>query len=425
MLPEIEFSESFSKAFNLLENSKESVFITGRAGTGKSTFLGYLKENSKKKIVVLAPTGVAALNVGGQTIHSFFRFPPGLSVKDAVKEAYKRKKKGIFFKVDLFVIDEISMVRADLLDCIDVYLKTILRSNLPFGGKQVLFIGDMCQLPPVVNNTEQPFFRSSYKSEYFFDSAVMKHLHYTIVDFEKVYRQKDSEFIEVLNRIRDGTFSEKDLSDLNARLWQGEDDNGVVHLTTTNAMAESINSKKLAQLPGAQYNYKGHAEGKFKLDSLPADEVLGLKKGTQVMFLVNDSTKRWVNGTIGTVTGLSGQSVRVKIGGTEFNVAPHDWSLYNYKFDEEKGEILQELVGSFTQFPLRLAWAITIHKSQGKTFDNVIIDVGRGAFAHGQLYVALSRCRTLEGIRIKTPIRKEDVLVDERVLKFVNNRSLG
>ena len=425
MLEKIEFSDGFEKAFNLLEKSKGSVFITGRAGTGKSTFLKYLKENSKKKVVVLAPTGVAALNVGGQTIHSFFRFPPGLSVKDAMKEAYRRKNKGIFFKVDLFVIDEISMVRSDLLDCIDVYLKAILRSNLAFGGKQMLFIGDMCQLPPVVNNTEQPFLRSSYKSEYFFDSAVMKDFHYTLVDFEKVYRQKDAGFIEVLNRVRDGTFSEKDLSDLNSRLWQGGDDDGTVHLTTTNAMAERINSKKLAQLQGAQYNYKGHAEGKFKLDSLPADEILGLKKGAQVMFLVNDNAKRWVNGTIGTVTGLSDEGVRVKVGDAEVNVGPHDWSLYNYKFDEHKGEILQELVGLFTQFALRLAWAITIHKSQGKTFDNVIIDVGRGAFAHGQLYVALSRCRTLEGIRIKTPIRKEDILVDRRVLKFVGNRPLG
>ncbi len=425
VLPEIEFSESFSKAFNLLENSKESVFITGRAGTGKSTFLRYLKENSKKKIVLLAPTGVAALNIGGQTIHSFFRFPPGLSVRGAVKEAYKRKKKSIFFNVDLFVIDEISMVRADLLDCIDVYLKTILRSNLPFGGKQMLFIGDMCQLPPVVNNAEQPFFRSSYKSEYFFDSAVMKDFKYALVDFEKVYRQKDAGFIGVLNRVRDGTFSEKDLSDLNSRLLDGEGDDGTIHLTTTNAMADGLNSKRLAQLPGTQYNYRGVAEGKFKLDSLPADEVLGLKEGTQVMFLVNDAGRRWVNGTIGVVTGLSEQSVRVRIAGNEVNVVPHEWGLYNYKFDEHKGEISQELVGAFTQFPLRLAWAITIHKSQGKTFDNVIIDVGRGAFAHGQLYVALSRCRTLEGIRIKTPIRKEDVLVDGRVLTFVGNRPRG
>ncbi len=422
MFSEIEFSAGFEKALGLLENSAESVFITGRAGTGKSTFLKYLKERSKKKIVVLAPTGVAALNVGGQTIHSFFRFPPGLSVKDAIKEARNRKKTGIFWKLDLLIIDEISMVRADLLDCIDAFLKTVLKSQEPFGGKQVLFIGDMCQLPPVVNNAQQPFFRTNYKSEYFFDSIVMKDFKYKPVEFEKVYRQKDAEFIEVLNRIRDKTFTAQDLGELNSRLWQGENDEGMVHLTTTNSMADNINSKKLAQLPGLQYNYKGHAEGKFRLDSLPADNILGLKKGAQVMFLVNDNAKRWVNGTIGTVTGLSEQSIRIKIGKLEVNVEPHEWNLYNYRFDEYKKEILQELVGSFAQFPLRLAWAITIHKSQGKTFDNVIIDVGSGAFAHGQLYVALSRCRTLEGIRIKTLIRKEDVLVDERVLKFVGGQ---
>ena len=422
LLQEIELSESFSKAFNLLENSPENVFITGRAGTGKSTFLKYLKEHSKKKLVVLAPTGVAALNVGGQTIHSFFRFPPGLSVKGAAKEAYKRKKSGIFWKLDLIVIDEISMVRADLLDCIDVFLKAVLRSKAPFGGKQMLFIGDMCQLPPVVNNAEQQFFRTSYESEYFFDSIAMKEFKYTLVEFEKVYRQKDSEFIEVLNRIRDKTFTEKDLADLNSRFFKDENDSGAVHLTTTNSMADNINQKKLSQLPGLQYNYKGHAEGKFKSGAMPADEVLSLKVGTQVMFLANDSAKRWVNGSIGLVTSLTEQSVRVNIEGMQVNVAPHEWRLYNYKFDEHKGEILQELVGLFTQFPLRLAWAITIHKSQGKTFDNVIIDVGSGAFAHGQLYVALSRCRTLEGIRIKTLIRKEDILVDERVMRFAGGQ---
>ena len=416
---EIEFNEYFKTAFELIEAGK-NVFVTGRAGTGKSTFLTYFVTHTKNRAVVMAPTGVAAVNVQGQTIHSFFALAPGVTVSEARKEALNRKKTDLFEKVDVFVIDEVSMVRADLMDCIDIFLQTALKSKLAFGGKQVVFIGDLYQLPPVVKGEQKKAFGHQYASQYFFDSLVMKNLELTLVEFEKIYRQSDQKFIGMLNRIRNKTIDDSDLKKLNERTENIEQDDGFIHLVTTNKMAEEINAKKLSKIKEKEHKFRGLIEGNFSFDSLPTELLLKLKVGAQVMFVANDSWKKWVNGTIGTITKISGKNVKVQLAsGKEVNVKPHAWEIFKYKYNQTAREIEKETVGAFTQLPLRLAWAITIHKSQGKTFDKVIIDIGKGTFTHGQMYVALSRCTTLNGMKIKTPIRKNDIWLDWKIVNFL------
>lgn len=419
-MQEVEFNHDFKKAFDLIEGGK-NVFVTGRAGTGKSTFLTYFVAHTKKRPVVLAPTGVAAVNVQGQTIHSFFALAPGITVSKAKEEAFGRKNVELFQKVDVFVIDEVSMVRADLLDCIDVFLKTILGSSLPFGGKQVVFIGDLYQLPPVVKGEEKKAFGHQYASQYFFDALVMKNIDLVLVEFEKIYRQSDQDFIGLLNRIRNKTISDPDFKTLNERVGKNlGEDNGFIHLVTTNKMAEEINVAKLAQIKSREHAFKGLVEGEFGFDSLPTELVLRLKVGVQVMFVANHSWKKWVNGTIGVVTKIAGKRVKVRLAnGKEVNVSPHAWEIFRYKYNFASGEIEKETIGAFTQLPLRLAWAITIHKSQGKTFDKVIIDIGRGTFSHGQIYVALSRCTTLNGIKLKSPVKMQDIWLDWRIVNFL------
>ncbi|MFH1224874.1 MAG: AAA family ATPase [Candidatus Diapherotrites archaeon] len=421
---EIEINSDFKSALELIDAGR-NVFVTGRAGTGKSTFLQHFIAGTKKKAVVLAPTGVAAVNVGGQTIHSFFALAPGVTAKEAGEEARGRKNIELFKKTEAFVIDEVSMVRADLMDCIDVFLRTALRSEKPFAGKQMVFIGDLYQLPPVVTGEEKKAFgthnNAHYKSQYFFDADVMQGLEFTLIEFGKVYRQSDRKFIELLNRIRNKTADEPDLKILNSRALRGAgEEDGCIHLVTTNRMADDINFRRLSKIRAQEYGFRGFVEGKFGMDALPAELLLRLKAGAQVMFLANDQMKRWVNGTIGTITAIEGEKIRARLaGGKEVEVTPHVWELFRYRYDHFAGAIEKESVGAFTQMPLRLAWAITIHKSQGKTFDNAVIDVGRGTFTHGQMYVALSRCRALEGLRIKTPIRMDDIMLDWRIVKFL------
>lgn len=418
-MDKFELSPEFKKAFELLEKTQTNVFITGKAGTGKSTFLKYFSAHSAKKPVVLAPTGVAAINVAGQTIHSFFRLRPGISIEEAKMEGMGRKNSGLYKKMRILVIDEISMVRADLLDCVDAFLKGVMGNEKPFGGKQMVFIGDLYQLPPIVQGHEMHTFGSEYKSPYFFDAKAMENLEYTLFEHSNIYRQKDLHFIELLNKIRNKTASPEDLEKINSRMHKDSDsDDGYLYLVTTNKIADEINLKKLAKLAGAQYNVRGAIEGEFNPDALPAERTLSLKKGAQVMFLTNDPQKRWVNGTLATITSVSKNEIRAKINAKEVPLTPHKWEIFRYKFDPLKNEIEKEEIGSFTQYPLRLAWAITIHKSQGKTFDKVIIDIGSGTFAHGQLYVALSRCVSLDGIKIKTKIERHHILIDDKIQNF-------
>ncbi len=430
----IELNDYFTKALDLLENTSKNVFITGRAGTGKSTLLDYFRNTTKKKAVVLAPTGVAALNVKGQTIHSFFGFKPDVSVSK-IKKIDERKveqKKNIYKEADLFVIDEISMVRSDLMDCIDKFLRLNGKDSAkPFGGAQLAFIGDLYQLPPVVSYREKEIFMSQYESPYFFSAKVFAHFDMEFIELEKIYRQKDDHFIKLLNSIRNKSLTDTDLDNLNKRLipdFQPKSDDLFIYLTTTNQMADEINYHELNRLDTDIFSFSAVLDGNFDMRLLPTQIDLDVKVGAQVMFLNNDTKDRWVNGSIGKVVDIlvdkDGEFdepyMIVELqNGREVEVEPHTWDIYNFSYNKEKKSIDTEVVGSFTQFPLRLAWAVTIHKSQGKTFEKVIIDIGRGTFSHGQVYVALSRCTSLEGIILKRPIEKKHIWMDFKVVDFL------
>lgn len=432
----LDLNEQFLKALELMENTNKNVFLTGKAGTGKSTLLSYFRQKSKKKMVVLAPTGVAALNIKGQTIHSFFRFKPDITL-DKVKKVDERKgREPIYKKLDTIVIDEISMVRADLLDCVDKFLRINGKSkDLPFGGIQMIFIGDLYQLPPVITSSEKEIFRTHYPSGYFFDSLVFKDLESGFVELEKIYRQKDDQFITLLNSFRNNSVTDDHLEVINSRVdpnFESPPNQFYITLTTTNDMADEINSKKLSQLKSKQLTYHGQITGGFDKKYLPTDIELNLKIGAQVMFLNNDSQDRWVNGTMGRIIDVGGDKdyendliiIELK-DGEIVEVLPNTWEIFEFKFNQEKSQIESETVGSFTQYPLRLSWAVTIHKGQGKTFDKVIIDIGRGTFVHGQMYVALSRCTTLSGLVLKKPVKKTHIFLDWKVVKFMTKFQYG
>jgi hypothetical protein len=428
----IEITSEFRRILDLLEGGSSHVFLTGKAGTGKSTLLNHFRETTKKKVAVLAPTGVAAVNIRGQTVHSFFGFRPDITVKEAKRlagRALREEKGGLYRELDLAVIDEVSMLRSDLLDCMDAFLKTVRKErNLPFGGLRMVFIGDLYQLPPVVTARDKAVFEEHYASPYFFDAKIFPKLELELVELETVFRQKDPRFVELLNSVRNNTLSDDQIDDLNRRCepdWEGVE-GLTVHLTATNAQALEINHRKLQSLPGGPFSYEGLVDGDFPEKDLPTERVLNLKTGAQVMLLSNDSFGRWVNGTMATVTALNDgrkndeAEVTVELeDGREYDLAPVRWDLFRYALDPKRKALTTETVGSFTQYPVKLAWAVTIHKSQGRTFDRVVIDAGRGMFAPGQMYVALSRCRTLEGLVLTRPVTRSHVFVDRRIVTFM------
>jgi len=422
VLKNIELNPEFKNALELMENSYKNLFITGRAGTGKSTLLEYFRSKTDKDIVVLAPTGVAAVNISGQTIHSFFGFQPDITVEKARRIA-RKNNLSIYKNLDAVVIDEISMVRADLLDCIDEFLQLKGRMpGLPFGGIQMIFIGDLYQIPPVVVSHDKHLFQHQYDSEYFFHSKVFSEIAIEHLELEKIYRQTDQEFIDILNRIRNNTATEADLARLNSRVVSDitELPKEIIYLTTTNALAEERNYTELQQLEGDSFFYQAEIRGDINQKSFPAEEVIELKKDAQVILLNNDTAGRWINGTIGKVLHLEEEALQLRLNdGSVVEVKPHNWNIYSYYWDDENSKVEAENIGLFKQYPLKLAWAITIHKSQGKTFDSVMIDLGRGAFASGQLYVALSRCRSLQGIFFVREIKESDIRVDYRVVKYL------
>lgn len=427
----VELNDAFRRALDLLENSNRPVFITGRAGTGKSTLLEYFRETTGKRVVVLAPTGVAALNVRGQTVHSFCRFKPDITLDKVKKLRLRRGEGSVYRNLETVVIDEVSMVRADLLDCVEKFLRLNgPRPREPFGGLQMVFIGDLYQLPPVVTAAEKSLFAAPYETPYFFSARAMDGLagRMEYVELEKVYRQTEADFIGLLNGVRNRSISDDDLGRLNARTdpeFVPADDDFAVVLTATNDLAAARNGEKLARLPGSPRRYAGLVEGEFDRSSFPTDEVLELKVGAQVMLLTNDPQGLWVNGTIGKIIGLvedEGGADRVAVelrDGAVVEVGPHLWELFRFQYEAEADKIVSEPVGSFTQYPLKLAWAMTIHKSQGKTFDRVVVDLGRGAFAHGQVYVALSRCTSFEGLVLRRPVDRRHLRMDWRVVKFL------
>lgn len=425
----IEITEEFRKALDILENTNDSVFITGKAGTGKSTLLREFTNKTKKNFVVLAPTGIAALNVGGQTIHSFFRFKPGNLEIDKLKSDYRTD---LFENIETLIIDEVSMVRSDLMHGIDTALRMNRhRPNEPFGGVQMIFIGDLYQLPPVMRNDEREHILSKYDGEQFYDAPVFKEYGYHFIELTQIFRQSESEvrFKQLLENIRTNRINDEDMALLNSR---HKSISGVpemaTFLTSRRHTATNINQQKLEQLSGVEYIFTGKLTGKFaklaelsdeQIDSkLPAPYHLKLRIGAQVMMLKNDSAYRWVNGTIGKITNINKKEVYVEIDGTEHKVEPEVWKEVRFEHNQKTDKIEEKTASEFVQFPMQLAYAITIHKSQGKTFDNVVIDIGSGAFAHGQVYVALSRCRSLSGVILNTPIERRDIIVNQRVADY-------
>ena len=423
----------FETAERYVKATGRSVFLTGKAGTGKTTFLKYITRTTAKRYVVLAPTGVAAINAGGSTIHSFFQLPlcPYLpDVKELVTEyqmperyrSLRKERARIIRTLDLLIIDEISMVRADLLDAVDMTLRRYRRSEKPFGGVQLLMIGDAQQLSPVVKESERYYMEKVYPSPYFFHSKALSRLSYVTIELQKVYRQRDPDFVDILNAVRDNRLTLPLLEKLNARVGAriSSDDDGAepIRLTTHNAQADEVNMRKMDELPDAPMQFVAEIEGEFPENSYPAEEVLTLKPGAQVMFLRNDSEGQYYNGKLGRVEDvLEGMVTVSDEDGMLINVVPVEWENSQYSLDDNTGEIRQSVVGVFRQLPLRVAWAITIHKSQGLTFDKVIIDAA-SAFAFGQVYVALSRCRSLGGISLCTPLSTTAIYSDQHVSEF-------
>lgn len=429
MLPHspLQLTPDFNRAIDLVEQQGKHMLLTGRAGTGKSTWLQLFRKLTKKKAVTLAPTGIAALNVGGQTIHSFFRFPPRpLTNKDITK--VKPRLQELYRRMEILIIDEISMVRADLLDHIDRFLRLNRpqQSDQPFGGVQLLLVGDLFQLPPVVSSpAEQQLFVDYYRSPWFFDAQVMDQIDLEHFELHKVYRQAHRHFLRLLDAIRLGQADFDDLEDLNERCDPNfPQREGYITLSPYNAVVDRINQQRLNALSTPLYTYHAKISGKFDSTRHPTEQVLRLKVGAQVMFVTNDPEKRrFVNGTIGKVVSLDTKKIEVAIseGDKEhvIEVMPYTWEIREYQISKDHpSEIETKTVGTFEQYPLRLAWAMTIHKSQGKTFDRVIIDMGRGAFESGQTYVALSRCRTLEGIVLRRPLHPKDIITDPHVIDY-------
>lgn len=428
---QVEKDEIFELAESYVNHTSLSVFLTGKAGTGKTTFLKHITANTGKRFVVLAPTGVAAINAGGSTIHSFFQLPlcPYLpDVKELITEyqmmdkfhGLKKERIKLIRSLELLIIDEVSMVRADLMDAIDMVLRRYRRNDRPFGGLQLLLIGDARQLSPVVTESERPYISQVYPSPFFFHSKAFNKLRIVTIELSKVYRQKDKEFLDILNAVRDNTLNMELLSKLNKRVGAVLScKEEPIRLTTHNRQAEEINETKLAALPGECSEFEAEIDGDFPESSYPAELLIKLKAGAQVMFIRNDSEGDYYNGKIATVEKIQkdGRVVVKDPEGNHIPVGPVDWENVKYSLDPSSGEILQNVTGVFRQIPLRTAWAITIHKSQGLTFDNVIIDVG-SAFAFGQVYVALSRCRSLEGISLESPIRIATIQNDPEVSRF-------
>ena len=437
-------NKEFQDALQLITHTRQSVFLTGKAGTGKSTFLKYIRNHTKKKYVVLAPTGIAAINAGGVTLHSFFKLPfrpmlpddPDLSLSHGrIFEFFKypKEKRKIIAEVDLIIIDEISMVRADIIDCVDRILRVYSGNmRLPFGGKQLLFVGDVFQLEPVVPSDQKEILSLFYASPFFFSARVFKDINLVPIELQKVYRQTDSVFINILDRIRNNAARKQELDTLNGRYFpsfEPQNEDMYITLATRRDQVDFINEKKLAELPGEEYVSVGKIEGDFPESSLPTQLNLSIKEQAQVIFIDNDYERRWVNGTIGMVSGIdeNGNVYVLLENGVEHLVEPTSWRNYKYKYNEKEKRIEEEIVGTFEQLPIRLAWAIPVHKSQGLTFSRVVVDLTGGVFAGGQTYVALSRCTSLEGLVLKSKISSRDIFIRKEIVEFsqiFNNQAL-
>lgn len=426
----MEKNSELRHAWDFVEHTSISIFLTGKAGTGKTTFLRTLKEKSSKRSIIVAPTGVAAINAGGMTIHSFFQLPLSPFVPEANfknRFDYSKEKRKIIRTLDLLIIDEISMVRSDVLDAIDSVLRRFREHEKPFGGVQLLMIGDLQQLTPVVTPEDEVILQRYYDTSYFFGSKALRSISYVTIELTHVYRQQDKEFITLLNNIREGQVSETDLKRLNERFnpnFEPEVGSDYIRLTTHNKMAESYNEVQLYNLPSKACTFTAEADGNFPEYNYPADFKLTLKRGAQVMFIRNDNNGRYYNGRIGHVTHIDNEKILVLCPGDdkEIEVQQETWENTKYSLNEKTKQIEAEVQGTFKQYPLRLAWAITIHKSQGLTFEHAIIDA-QSSFAAGQVYVALSRCKTLEGLILASPISSSAIINDNQVMNYISHQT--
>lgn len=431
-------NQELQNALQLVQFTHRSLFLTGKAGTGKSTFLHYIAQTTKKKYVILAPTGIAAINVGGVTLHSFFKLPfhPLLpndrrystqQLRNTLK--YNSEKIKLIRELELIIIDEISMVRADIIDFIDKILRVYSHNmRIPFGGKQLLLVGDVYQLEPVLKEEDWQLLQPYYPSKFFFDAHVFRSFQLVCIELQKVYRQRDDKFISILDHIRTSTITNTDLSLLNQQVGQHQPMDAhqlSITLSTRRDTVDYINSLHLSKLPGDATILHGSIEGEYPENNLPTPIELEVKTGAQILFIKNDREKRWVNGTLGTIIGIGDEEDR-KIyvrteQGEDVDVEQEVWNNVRYTYNQKEQKVEEEILGSFQQFPLRLAWAITIHKSQGLTFNQVKIDLSGGVFAGGQTYVALSRCRSLKGIALQEPVKREDIYVNQEIVRFSKN----
>lgn len=420
----VELNPEQRAIYNLLSSTNNHALITGRAGTGKSVLLEYFTDHSPRRSIKIAPTGISAINIRGQTIHSLFGFPMGVIRPEQLRVPVESRE--LLRRIDTIVIDEISMVRADVVDAISEFLKSARSSSLPFGGVQILAFGDPYQLPPVVAGAEmRKYFAKSYGGAYFFNANVWQETKLSVFELQTVVRQSGAAFKDLLSAVREGHCDGWIIDELNRRCIAEEEipEHGHITLTTTNAAAQAINAAQLSKLKGKHRSFQIEFTSELEPNAVSAEAKLDLKVGAKVMFLKNDPHGRWANGTIGTVKSFSGHGVNVLCGKKVYEVRPVEWEQFKYFFDEDAGVVKQEKVAAYSQIPLRLAWAITIHKSQGCTYDKVAIDLGKGAFIHGQTYVALSRCKALSGLFLLNEIRPSDIVTDEQVSRFMQKHA--
>lgn len=431
---EIDFdNREFQNAWNLIAHTSQSVFLTGKAGTGKSTFLRYVTANTDKSYVVLAPTGIAAVNVGGQTLHSFFKLPLKPLLPDDIEFAPNRLQKRMKYSarfvkliksLDLIIIDEISMVRADIIDFVDKLLRHYCHNpREPFAGKQLLLVGDLFQLEPVVTSDMKLLLHKYYSNTYFFSANVFRQIPLVSVELTKVYRQTQQDFIGLLDRVRMGNPTHEDLQLINSRVAakpaKGKEKGMIMTLATRRDTVESINDARLKELKRPLRTYEGVITGEFPDNNLPTPRSLQLKEGAQIVFVKNDYERRWVNGTVGKVTKCLPERIEVTLeNGAVHEVEQERWANIIYDYDEKRKSVIEKEIGAYVQYPVKLAWALTIHKSQGLTFSNLIIDMGAGAFSSGQTYVALSRCKSLDGLQLLSPLNARDIFVNRAISEF-------